>query len=139
MYDLLVFIVSCRQVCLNYHHIHRIGSYLHHHNSISESLYFRYSLSYFGLCNNCHSSLTCWTAGIHYSVPITNQISSIPPSYLTDTHNTQPISPHFFFNILQLPRRIHHPHIPRPFSYFEHFFHLSLSTSVHLPLSYPTQ
>src|SRR6476619_5338408 len=56
---------------------------------------------------------------------------SIPPSYLTDTHNTQPISPHFLFNILQLPRRIQHrPHIPRPYSYFVLFFHRSLSFSV---------
>src|SRR6476469_5838328 len=138
-FDLLVFIVSCRQVCLNYHHIHRIGFYLHHHNSISESIYFCYSLIYFGLCNNCNSSLTCWTARVHYSVPITNKISSIPPSYLTAIHNTQPISPYFLFNILQLTHRIHRPHIPCPYSYFVLFFHPSLTFSVHLPLSFPTQ
>src|SRR6476469_489356 len=95
---------------------------LHHHNSISESIYFCYSLSYLALCNNCNSSLTCWTTRIHYYVPITNKISSILPSYLTDTHNTQPISPHFLFKILQLPRRIHRSHIPCPYSYFMLFF-----------------
>src|SRR6476469_5656797 len=104
--------------------------YLHRYNSISESIYFCYSLSYFGLCNNCNSSLSCWTARIHYSVSITNKISSILSSYLTDTHNTQPISPHFLFNILQLPNRIHLSHIPCPFSYFMLFFHPSLTFSV---------
>src|SRR6476619_1647108 len=93
---------------MNYHYIHRIGFYLHH--SITESIYFCCSLSYFGLCNNCNSSLTCWTARIHYSVPITNKISSIPSSYLTDTHNTQPIFPHFLFNILQFVCLAHPGH-----------------------------
>src|SRR6476619_2530145 len=122
------------QLCLNYHHIHRIGFYLHYHNSISESIYFCYSLSYFGLCNSCNYSLTCWTARIHYSVPITNKITSIFPSFLTDTHNTQPISPHFLFNILQLPHPILRSHIPCPYSYFMLFFHPLLTFSVHLSL-----
>src|SRR6476619_6468965 len=126
-------------MCLNYLYILSIGLYLHHHNSISESIYFYYSLSYFGLCNNCNSSLTCWTARIHYSVPITNKITSFLPSYLTDTHNTQPISPHFLFNILQLPHRINRSHIRCPYSYFLLFFHPSLTFSVHLPLSFSTQ
>src|SRR6476469_2401422 len=105
---------------LNYHHMHRIGFYLHHHNSISESIYFCYSLSYFGLCNKCNSSLTCWTTHIQYSVPIINKITSILPSYLTDTNNTQHISPHFLFNILQLPHRIHFRtfHVPTLLSCF---------------------
>src|SRR6476469_4896110 len=75
---------------------------------------------------------------IHYSVPITNKITSILPSYLTDTHNTQPTSPHFLFNVLQLSHRIHRSHIPCPYSYFMLFFHPSLTFSVHLPLSFPT-
>src|SRR6476619_6722756 len=33
--------------------------------------------------------------------PITNKITSILPSFLTDTHNAQPIYQHFLFNILQ--------------------------------------
>src|SRR6476469_261504 len=113
--------------------------YLHRYNSISESIYFCYSLGYFGLCNNCNSSLTCWTARIHYSVSITNKISSISPSYLTDTHNTRPISPLLLFNILLLPRRIHCLHTPRPYCYLVLFFHPSLTFSVHLPFSISTQ
>src|SRR6478609_676569 len=94
MYDLLVFIVSCRQVCLNYHHIHRIGVYFHHHNSITESIYFCYSLSDFGLFNNCNSSLTCWTARIHCSIPITH-----PSLHLT---SLTPIIVHLFLLISSL-------------------------------------
>src|SRR6476619_3829395 len=112
------------QLCLNYHHIHRIGFYLHHHNSISESIYFCYSLSYFGLCNNCNSSLTCWTARILYSVPITNKITSILPSYLTDTHNTQPISPHFLFFNFPIAFIVCTFHVPTVISCFSSILRL---------------